>query len=108
MVEIHGISSIIFEAKTGEHRVLHDVYYIPALRNSIMSLDQLDEGGSKVEIDRCVLRIWDQRGWLLVNVRRGANRLYSLHLEMARPLCLAARKDDEAWRWHERYGHLNF
>ena len=27
---------------------------------------------------------------------------------MARPLCLAARKDDEAWRWHERCGHLHF
>jgi hypothetical protein len=33
-VENHGIGSIIFEAKTGEHRVLHGVYYILALRNS--------------------------------------------------------------------------
>ena len=73
-----------------------------------MSLGQLDEGGSKVEIDRGVLRIWDQRGWLLVKIRRGANRLYVLHLEMARLLCLAAHKDDEAWRCHERYGHLHF
>ena len=47
-VEIHGVGSIIFEAKTGEHRVLHGVYYIPALRNSIMSLGRLDEGGSRV------------------------------------------------------------
>jgi hypothetical protein len=39
------------------HRVLHGVYYIPALRNSIMYLEQLDEGGSKVEIDKGVLRI---------------------------------------------------
>ena len=56
-VEIHGIGSIIFEAKTGKHRVLHGVYYIPALHNSIMSLGQLDEGASKVEIDKGVLRI---------------------------------------------------
>jgi hypothetical protein len=52
-VEIHGVGSIIFEVKTGEHRVLHDTYYIPTLRTSI----QLDEGGSKVEIDKGVLRI---------------------------------------------------
>ena len=32
--------------------VLHGVYFIPALRNSIMSLGQLDEGRSKVEIDK--------------------------------------------------------
>ena len=37
-VEICGVGSILFAAKTGEHRVLHGVYYIPALRNSIISL----------------------------------------------------------------------
>ena len=62
MLEIQGIGSIVFEGKIGEHRVLHGVYYTSALRNSIMSLGQLDEGGSKVEIDKGVLRIWDQRG----------------------------------------------
>jgi hypothetical protein len=107
-VEIHGVGSIIFEAKNGEHRVLHGVYYIPALRNSIMSLGQLDEGGSKVVIDHGVLRIWDQHKRLLVKVRRCANKLYILHIKTASPLCLAARKDDEAWCWHERYGHLHF
>jgi hypothetical protein len=56
-VETHSVGSIIFEAKTGEHRVLHGVYYIPALRNLIMILGQLDEGGSKVEIEDGVLRI---------------------------------------------------
>ena len=25
-----------------------------------------------------------------------------------KPLCLAVRKDDDAWRWHERFGHLHF
>ena len=49
-VEICSVGSILFKAKIGEHRVLHNVYYILALRNSI-SLDQLDEGGSWVEID---------------------------------------------------------
>ena len=107
-VEIHGVGSIIFEAKNGEHRVLHNVYFIPALRNSIMSLGQLDEGGSKVEIEHGVLRIWDRHLRLLVKVQRGANRLYILHLNQAKPLRLTTRKDDQAWRWHERYGHLHF
>lgn len=63
--------------------MLHDVYYIPALRNSIMSLGQLDNGGSKMEIDKGVLRIWDRQSWLLVKVWGGANHLYVLHLETA-------------------------
>ena len=87
-VEIQGVGSIVFQGKTCEHRILHDVYYIPALRNYIMSLGQLDEGPSKVEIDKGVLRIWDRRGRLLVKVRCGPSRLYVLHLETVQPLCL--------------------
>ena len=45
-VEIKGVGSIIFKAKIGEHRLLIGVYYISALRNSIISVGQLDENGS--------------------------------------------------------------
>jgi hypothetical protein len=48
-----------------------------------MSLGQLDEGGSKAEIDKGVLQIWDWRGRLLVKVRHGLSHLYVLHLETA-------------------------
>jgi hypothetical protein len=60
-----------------------------------------------VEIEHGVLRIWDHRHRLLVKVNR-SNCLYVLHAQVAQPLCLAARRDDDAWRWHERFGHLNF
>jgi hypothetical protein len=73
--------------------VLQGVYFSPALRNSIMSLGQLDEGGSKVEINHGVLCIWDPRGRLLVMVNRGPSHLYVLHLDATQPVCLAARKD---------------
>ena len=107
-VEIQGVGSIVFQAKTGEHRVLHGVYFISALCNSIMRLGQLDEGGSKVEIDKGILCIWDRRGCLLVKVNCGPSRLYVLHLEAVKPLCLVMRKNDDAWHWHERFGHLHF
>ena len=55
-VDIKGVGSVVFTAKTGEHRLLTGVYYIPALRNSIR-LGQLDENGSHVEIEHGVLRI---------------------------------------------------
>jgi hypothetical protein len=107
-MEIKGVSSVIFTAKTGEHRLLTSVYYIPVLRNSIISLGQLDENGSRVEIKHRVLCIWDHHRRLLAKVNRGTNRLYVLHVQVAQPMCLAARRDDDAWRWHERFGHLNF
>ena len=61
-----------------------------------------------MEIEHGVLRIWDRHRRLLAKVNRGANRLYVLHVQVAQPVCLAARRDDDSWRWHERFGHLNF
>ena len=37
-MEIEGAGSVIFVTETGEHRMLTGVYYVPALRNSIISL----------------------------------------------------------------------
>jgi transposase InsO family protein len=54
------------------------------------------------------MRIWDRHHRLLAKVTRGTNRLYVLNVQVAQPLCLAARWDDEAWQWHERFGHLHF
>jgi hypothetical protein len=56
-VEIKGVGSVIFAAESGEHRLLTGVYYISALRNSIISLGLLDENGSCVEIKDGVMRI---------------------------------------------------
>jgi hypothetical protein len=107
-IEIKGVGSVIFKAKMGEHRLLTGVYYIPALRNSIISVGQLDENGLRVEIEDGMLRIWDRSRRLLAKVNRGSNRPYVLHVHVAQPLYLATRRDDEAWHWHERFGHLHF
>jgi hypothetical protein len=82
-VEIKGVGSIIFATESGEHRLLIGVYYIPALRNSIISLRQLDENGSRVEIKDIDMMIWDRHHRLLTKVTRGTNRLYVLNVQVA-------------------------
>jgi hypothetical protein len=108
VIAIAGRGTILFEAKTGEHQCLTDVYYIPRLTENIVSLGQLDEGGCKVHIDDGVLRIWNQQRRLVAKVKRSAVRLYLLRLTAVKPECLVVRRGEEAWRWHERYGHLHF
>jgi hypothetical protein len=107
-MEIKGVGSVIFAVESDEHRLLTGVYYIPALRNSIISLGQLDESGLRVEINDGIMRIWDRHRRLLAKVTRGTNRLYVLNVQVPQPLCLAARRDDEAWQWHEHFEHLHF
>ena len=58
-VAIQGHDTIIFKCQNWEHRALTNVYYIPQLRSSIISIGQLDERGSEVLIKDRVLRIRD-------------------------------------------------
>jgi hypothetical protein len=91
-VEIKGAGSVVFTAAFGEHRLLTGVYYIPALRNSIISLGQLDENDSRVEVEHGVMRIWDPSRRLLAKVRRSPNRLYILNVKVAQPCCSSGRR----------------
>ena len=80
--------------------MLTDVYYIPQLRSSIISIGQLDERGSEVLIKDGALRIRDREQRLLAKVKRSRNRLYLLDLKVEQPICLAARRTKELWLWH--------
>ena len=87
---------------------LTDVYYIPQLRSSIISIGQLDERGSEVLINDGVLRIRDREQRLLAKVKGPQNRLYLLDLKVEQPVCLAARHTEEPWMWHAWFRHLSF
>jgi len=69
-VEIRGRGTIVFRCRNGEHHALTNVYYIPQLRSSIVSLGQLDEHGCEIRIEDGVLSILDQERRLLAKVRR--------------------------------------
>jgi transposase InsO family protein len=99
---------VVLQAKTGEHIPITGVYFIPRLTTNIVSLGQLDEGGCDVRIKHGLLRVRDEHDRLIVKVQRSANRLYSLRVNIARPVCLTAHRADGPWLWHERYGHLHF
>ncbi|WVZ76856.1 hypothetical protein U9M48_024782 [Paspalum notatum var. saurae] len=54
------------------------------------------------------MQIREEDGRLLAKVVRGPTRLYMIELRIARPVCLAAHAGEDAWRWHARFGHINF
>ncbi|XP_066334157.1 uncharacterized protein [Miscanthus floridulus] len=94
MVEIRGRDTIIFKCQISEHRALTDVYYIPQLCSSIISIGQLDERGSEVLIKDGVLKIRVSEQRLLAKVKRAHNWLYLLDLKVEQPVCLAT--------WHTK------
>ncbi|KAK1408428.1 hypothetical protein QVD17_40194 [Tagetes erecta] len=109
-VEIEGKGSIILEGKTGEHRLLTDVYYIPHLRSNIFSLGQATEGGCEVKMKGENLWLYEASGRLLLKSTRSLNRLYKVVLRVGSPMCFQTKLDMEStpWIWHGRLGHVNF
>ncbi|XP_074369734.1 uncharacterized protein LOC141711225 [Apium graveolens] len=69
-VKIEGKGIIIFKCKNGDKHVLREVYFIPSLCNNITSLGQLSEDGNKVVLSGEHLWVYDERGMLLMKVRR--------------------------------------
>lgn len=107
-VNIEGKGSIIFNCKNGEKRRLQEVYYIPSLRNNIISLGQLSEEGNKIVLQGEYLWVNDKQGKLLMKVKRAVNRLYKIDIEDSRPICLLTKAEEISWLWHSRLGHVNF
>jgi hypothetical protein len=108
VANIEGRGTILVRCKTGEHKVLPGVYLISRLTTNIVSLEQLEEDGHKIMLHAGFLRIWDRRGHIVAKIRHGVARLYVLHLDADKPVCMVAQGEDPAWRWHVRYVHLNF
>jgi transposase InsO family protein len=107
-VSIGGRGTVMIKGRTGEQRVLTDVYYIPKLTTNIISLGQLEENGCRVQLEDGNLMVLDKYGRLIICVQRSKNRLYILKLDLVKSVCLRASVEDDTRKWHARYGHLNF
>jgi transposase InsO family protein len=108
VTKIEGRGMVLLQCKNGEHKALVGVYLIPRLTTNIVSLGQLEEDGCRILLFKGFLKIWGRKEVLLAKVGRAMNRLYALELNVVQPVCLTAQGSSVAWRWHGRYGHLNF
>jgi hypothetical protein len=107
-VEIVGRGSVLLQCHTGEHRILTNVYYIPRLKNNIISLGQLDENGCKYSAEDGVMTLLDRQRNVLARVKRSKNRMYILNIQHTEPVCLLSHAKEQSWLWHMHFGHVNF
>lgn len=68
IVAIFRKGSISFDCKNSEQRILNKVYYIPSLKNNIISLEQMTEKESLVTMYGSLLRLYDRNKTLLLRV----------------------------------------
>ncbi|XP_020258742.1 uncharacterized protein LOC109835165 [Asparagus officinalis] len=106
-IPVKGKGNIMIQTKTGENRYISDVYYVPALRNNILSLGQLLERGYDIHLKDLALTI-KNKNEVIAKVNMSRNRLFTLNIHADPVKCLKSIIKDETWLWHLRFGHLAF
>ncbi|RDX84312.1 hypothetical protein CR513_34655, partial [Mucuna pruriens] len=79
-VKIQGKSTILMSLKDGSHKFIKDVYYVPKIRNNILSLGQLVEKGYEILIEDS-LWLKDQNSNLVAKVFMSRNRMFTLSIK---------------------------
>jgi hypothetical protein len=96
VVCIEGCGTIIFISRNGEHCTFSRIYFIPKLKMSILSVEQLDKIGYEVLIGSGLIYIKDVKKKLVAKIPHLQNRLYVLNTTLAQPVCYLARAEEAA------------
>lgn len=93
--------------------IVSDVFYVPELKNNLLSLGQFHEKGLTVLFKSNSCRIYHPERVLLFESRMTANRMFKLltppthEAKCIDDACLYTTDEDVSHLWHYRYGHLN-
>ncbi|CAL9004184.1 unnamed protein product, partial [Prunus brigantina] len=98
----------------GVNHVVTEVYYIPELRNNLLSIGQLQERGLAILIKGGMCKIFHPEKGLIIQTNMCANRMFILLPQSQAPSqvqsdqCFHTRTQDLSHLWHRRYGHLSY
>ncbi|PRQ42077.1 putative RNA-directed DNA polymerase [Rosa chinensis] len=94
----------------GVTQVFTDVYYIPELKNNLLSIGQLQEKGVTILIRNGMCQIYHPRKGLIMQTKMSANRMFVIRANMLpqASACFQTVSEDNTHLWHCRYGHLSF
>ena len=91
-------------------QVITNVYYIPELKNNLLSIGQLQEKGLTVLIQNDTCKVFHPSRKLIMHSDMSGNRMFYFLAKMVSvlPKCMHVEADDESRLWHSRFGHLNY
>ena len=109
---VMGKGNIKFRVN-GTSQVISDVFYLPDLKNNLLSIGQLQEHNLGILIQNGECRIYHHERGLIMQTRMLANRMFIILAERIKsqePIsaCFKATTKSQTNLWHRRYGHLHF
>lgn len=106
--------SVVELVLKGVSYAISDVYYVPELRNNLLSVGQLQEKGLDVLFkggEKKTCSIFHPTKGKIAESIMSANRMYVLIAETCgneEEKCLQIDVSDKTELWHHRYGHLSY
>ncbi|KAI5427684.1 hypothetical protein KIW84_032916 [Lathyrus oleraceus] len=99
---VHGKGSIKLKIN-GLVQVIKDVYYVPDLSNTLLSIGQLQERKLKIVIEDNTCRIYHPSKGVIMDTKMSANRMFAILGRTAdAESCFQAITSEDAHRWHCR------
>lgn len=106
---VMGRGSVKMEVE-GMTQVITHVYYIPELKNNLLSIGQLQEKGLAILIQNDMCKLFPPSRGLIMRSEMSANRMFVLLASVTsrEPACFKTVTEDETHLWHCRFGHLSY
>lgn len=93
----------------GFNHVVTEVFYVPELKNNLLSIGQLQEKGLAILIQSGKCRVYHPERGLIMQTEMTANRMFVL-IANSVPMnnaCFQTTTHDLSHLWHRRYAHLS-
>ncbi|KAE8679726.1 hypothetical protein F3Y22_tig00111398pilonHSYRG00405 [Hibiscus syriacus] len=95
----------------GVTQVIPEVYYVPELKNNLLSLGQLQERGLAILIRDGTYKVYHHKKCAIMEINMSGNMMFFLLASKLQKntMCLKTEEviEKETNLWHRRFGHLN-
>lgn len=88
-------------------QVISEVYYIPDLKNSLLSIGQLQKRGLTINFANNMCKVYHYEKGLIMQSKMSSNRMFVVMASVISPNCFKAACEDVTHLWHCRFGHLS-
>ncbi|PNX68295.1 copia-type polyprotein [Trifolium pratense] len=92
----------------GFTQILTNVYFLPGLKNNLLSIGQLQQKNLTVIFKDDTYKVFHEEKGLIVATHMTLNRMLMIKAPVIVPRCMQISKANDATLWNQRYGHLSF
>jgi hypothetical protein len=92
----------------GITQVITDVYYLPGLKNNMLSIGQLQQKNLTIVFKNDICKVFHEERGLIMSRAMSSNRMYVITAPVITPMCLKTTNESNTKLWHSRYGHLSY